>query len=202
MMGVVAGQAAVDRSVELLRGACAAEGMPVVVAAIDGIGGAGKSTLAARIAHLLERVSVIHTDDFASWEDPVGWWPRLLSQVLRPLADGRPARYQRYDWERQALAEWHEVPVTDYLLIEGVGSSRREFRPYLAVSVWVATGREECLQRGLARDGAQARDLWVAWQAAEDDYIADHEPERAADLIVSGENGSPWEGPQRPDKSV
>jgi hypothetical protein len=59
------------------------------------------------------------------------------------------------------------------------------------VKVWVVTSREECLRRGLARDGQDAADAWREWQAAEDKYVARDLPEQNADLIVSGENGQP-----------
>ena len=176
--------------------------MAVVAVAVDGCGGAGKSTLAARIAAEINDTTVIHTDDFASWDNPVDWWPRLLEQVLQPLAEGRPARYQRYDWEAAELAEWHDVPSTGYLLIEGVTSSRREFRPYLAATIWVEATREIRLQRGLERDGVEARELWLGWQAAEDAYVQRDQPAAAANLIITGEGGAPWTGPERPDECI
>ena len=65
------------------------------VVAIDGAGGAGKSTLAARVAEGLD-AQIICTDDFASWEEPLEWWPRLIEQVLDPLGRNQPGRYQRF----------------------------------------------------------------------------------------------------------
>jgi 2-phosphoglycerate kinase len=44
----------------------AAAGMPTKIIAIDGPGGAGKSSLAALLAHELGSAPVLHTDDFAS----------------------------------------------------------------------------------------------------------------------------------------
>jgi len=42
--------------------------------------------------------------------------------------------------------------VTDQLILEGVGSSRTEFRKYLGLSIFVETPREICISRGVARD--------------------------------------------------
>jgi uridine kinase len=173
--------------------------MGTVVLAIDGLGGAGKSTLAARVSEQLDGAPIVHIDDFETADDWLNGWPRLLEQVLQPLADGRAARFQRYDWDRARLAEWHELPAAGLLLLEGVGSSRREFRAYLGASVWVATSQSERLRRGLERDGTEARAQWLRWQAAEDAYLARDHPDRFADLIVSGEHGEPWRGPGRPD---
>jgi len=156
-----------------------------LIVGIDGCGGAGKSTLAAQLATLLPGSPVIHTDDFASWDNPLNWWPRLIEQVLEPLHRREPARYQRFDWDRRELAEWHDVTAT-IVILEGVSATRREFRPYLALSIFVTCPREIRLQRGLARDGEEAVGLWHEWMRQEDLYVADHKPEERADYIVSG----------------
>ncbi|HEU5213167.1 MAG TPA: hypothetical protein VFU10_10390 [Gaiellaceae bacterium] len=67
------------------------------IVAVDGLGGAGKTTLAERLAADLD-APVVHTDDFASWDDPVDWWPVLLEQVLEPLAVGQAARFTPTSW--------------------------------------------------------------------------------------------------------
>jgi uridine kinase len=155
------------------------------VVAIDGPGGAGKSVLAAKVAAALN-AQVVCTDDFASWERPLEWWPRLIEQVLGPLSRNQPGRYQRSDWDTRQLAEWHDVPVAPFLVLEGVTSSRAAFAPYLAFKVWVETPREERLRRGLGRDGQDALELWHEWMAREDAYIADERPDEHADLVVRG----------------
>ena len=160
--------------------------MPVRVTAIDGPGGAGKSSLAARIAAALGNAPVVHTDDFASWEQPLDWWPRLLEQVLVPLAAGENACYQRYDWSKRRLQEWIEVPRGPYVVIEGISSSRRAFRPYLSFSIWVDTPRATRLARGLDRDGESMRLQWEQWMTDEDRYVELEAPDQHADLIVCG----------------
>ena len=155
------------------------------VIAIDGPGGAGKSTLAAPVAKALD-ARVICTDDFVSWEEPLEWWPRVIEQVLEPLSRNRPGRYQRSDWDTRQLAEWHDVPIAPFLVLEGVSASREAFAPDLALRVWVSTPRQERLRRGLGRDGPDALDQWRKWMASEDDYVAVERPDKRADLIVSG----------------
>lgn len=166
-------------------------GLPCRVLAIDGLGGAGKSTLAASAATEMGGVPIVPTDDFASWEHPLDWWERLVDQVLRPLSERRPVRYQRFDWDRNVLAEWREVPASTYLILEGVSASRNAFRPYLSAAVWVETDRTERLRRGLARDGTSALGPWEEWMASEDEYVACERPHERADLVISGEGGPP-----------
>ena len=174
---------------ESARGSRAPLGMKTKIIAIDGAGGAGKTTLAAKLSAALGDAPIIHQDDFASWDNPLNWWPRLIKQVLKPLSKNQTAHYARYDWGgARRLAEWREVQPCEYLILEGVSASREVFRPYLAFSVWVETPRVERLRRGLARDGEDARELWNKWMAEEDKYISREQPQERADAIVNGIN--------------
>lgn len=170
----------------LVRESIPPEEMSTRVVAIDGLGGAGKSTLATRLGAEIG-APVIHTDDFASWDTPLAWWPRMLEQVLLPLSRNETARFQRYDWEARALAEWHDVAPAPIVIVEGVSSSRTEFRRYLSFAVWVNTPRATRLERGLERDGEGARELWDEWMRAEDAWVAADSPAECADLVLAGD---------------
>lgn len=153
--------------------------------AIDGPGGAGKSTYAARLAEACD-AQVVHTDDFASWDNPIHWWPRLEEQVLRPIAANQAARYQRYDWNRRTFAEWHTVAPGGVLILEGVSSARAAVRDRLSFSVWIETPRQIRLLRGLARDGNDAEKLWERWMSDEDAHFATDRTREHADAVVFG----------------
>jgi uridine kinase len=159
---------------------------PVRLVAIDGPGGAGKSTFADRLAAALGSAQVIHTDDFATWETPLDWFARLGGQVVDPLEAGHPGRYQRYDWVRRELAEWHDVPVAPVVILEGVGSARAAVASRLAFAVWIETPADLRLARGIERDGEESREFWDSWIEGEiAHYAADRTRDRA-DLIVDG----------------
>ena len=170
---------------KLVSAAMSPVGMTTTVLAIDGYGGAGKSTLAGRLADEFT-ATVVHTDDFAAWDNPIDWWPRLLDQVLTPLGRNEKARYQRYDWTSRSLAEWHEIKPGGMVVVEGVSSSRAEFRPFLAGAIWIETPAELRLRRGLERDGEMARDQWLEWMAAERQWGEASEPWATADLVLPG----------------
>jgi len=110
----------------------------------------------------------------------------LLEQVLKPLSQNEAACYQRYDWTTKRLAEWHEIQPTEYLILEGVSSSRQAFRPYLTLTIWIETPRVERLRRGLERDDEGARAQWGIWMAHEDEYIVCEHPEQTADVVIDG----------------
>jgi len=191
MVGPLIGRYRVVMVVEEIAARVAA-GVPRLgrtrLVAVDGPGGAGKSTLAARIAEACGAL-VVHTDDFASWDDQLEWWPRLEAQVLKPLSNDRCGRYQRYDWDRREFAEWHEVAAGGVVILEGVSSARAEVRSRLSLAIWVETPRDVRLTRGLDRDGPAARKLWDKWMAAEDAHFAANHTRDHADLIVSGVAG-------------
>ena len=74
-----------------------AAGTGIRLIGVDGPSGAGKSVLAARLA-ARSSAPVVAIDDFVSWSDFAGWWPRFDRQVLTPLLSGADARYQVRDW--------------------------------------------------------------------------------------------------------
>lgn len=162
-------------------------GMTTKIIAIDGAGGAGKSTLAALLAKELGGAQVLHTDDFASWDNRLSWWPRLIKDVLEPLARNGPARYRRTDWGNPNHQEWGAVTPATFVILEGVSASREAFQPFLTYSIWVDAPRELRLKRGLDRDGEKARAQWEQWMAEEDDYVNREQPARRADLVLPGD---------------
>jgi len=154
--------------------------------AVDGPGGAGKTFFAARLAAALGNVPVVPTDDFATGQPGDEWFPRLRAEVVEPLLRDAVGRYRRYDWTAKRLAEWHEVPPAPAVVIEGVTSARREMADVLAFAVYVEAPRAVRLERGLARDGEEARPRWERWMAEEDAHFSADGTRARCDLVVDG----------------
>lgn len=160
---------------------------PVRLIGVDGCGGAGKTTFAARLSRAASGVPVVHTDDFASHDNPLDWGSRFREQVVVPLLAGRPAAFRPYDWvARRFVDDEVTVPPGDLVVIEGVGATRRAWRDDLALRVWVDSPRELRLRRGIERDGEQTREFWETWVVEEDAYVAAESPQRHAELVVDG----------------
>ncbi|NIJ09989.1 energy-coupling factor transporter ATP-binding protein EcfA2 [Saccharomonospora amisosensis] len=168
----------------------------VRVLAIDGPSGAGKSTLARDVVCVLRTsgvtVAMVSTDDFATWDVPVAWWPRLVDGVLEPFAAGRACGYRRMDWTGGVprLGEWVRVPVPDVLVLEGVSAGRASVRRRLSALCWVGGPRPaERLERAVARDGESARSRLRDWQRFEHGWFAvdrtAHNADRAIGLVQS-----------------
>lgn len=165
--------------------------------AVDGPSGAGKSTLAARIVAGLRargcRTELVSTDAFATWDDPVSWWPRLVDGVLKPLGDGVEGAYRRMDWTSGAPrpGELVRVLVPDVLVLEGVSCGRASVRPLLSHLCWLSGGSEEArLARAVARDGEPARADLGRWQRFERGWFAVDGTAAAADTRLSSETES------------
>jgi uridine kinase len=166
---------------------------------IDGLGGAGKSTFAQRLAGALADATIVHGDDFYGPEerDWRSWTPRegyeryfdhrrLERQLLQPLRAGRSARFQRYDWERRSLDDWVEVRPAGVVIVEGVYVMRPRLRRYWDLAVFIRTSRE-VRQRRLHARGENDPGWIERWAAAEDYYAQVHQPEASADFVVGGE---------------
>ena len=170
---------------------------PVRIIGIDGCGGAGKTTFARRlVAAANNQWPVVHTDDFATHDEPLEWWPRMLEHVIEPLLRKEPATFRPYDWVQRRPGEPTTITPSDVIVIEGVGATRGAWRGRLAVSIWVDTDSDLRLRRGLERDGDELADFWRDWRLAEDRYVADEQPQGLADLVVSGDPTDPLD-PER-----
>ncbi|WP_106185202.1 uridine kinase family protein [Umezawaea tangerina] len=154
--------------------------------AVDGPSGAGKSTVARTLALELGAL-VVPTDHFATWDDPVSWWPRLVEGVLDPLARGETGRYRRTDWTDgwPKPGDWLTVDPPEVLIVEGVSSARRSIAPRLDLAVWVDGPDEtERLERAVRRDGERSRAHLRRWQEFERGWFAVDDTRSRADRIV------------------
>jgi uridine kinase len=166
---------------------------------IEGLGGAGKSTLAEAVARERRDVTVVHGDDFYGPEarDWQSWTPqqgyeryfdhaRLEEQLLRPLRSGRVARFQRYDWPSNTLDDWVDVLPQGMVIVEGVYLLRPRLRAYWDLAIYVDAPRELRQRRMYAR--GEHDNGWIdRWAAAEDYYESVERPRDFADLVVAGD---------------
>lgn len=162
----------------------------VTMVAIDGPSGAGKSTIARVLAgELRERVStlLISTDDFATWDEPVSWWPRFADGVLTPFAEGRDGGYRRVDWSRgePELGEFVAVSPPRVLIFEGVSAGRSSVSEFLSRLLWIeGPGEAERLERAVARDGEGSREHLRDWQNFERGWFPVDKTAKRADSPI------------------
>jgi hypothetical protein len=169
---------------------------PTRLIGVDGFAGSGKTTFAAHLSAALsarpEDAPVVHLDDLATHEQFFDWTDRLRSEVLEPLAAGRPVRHRVYDWTLRRFAASRELAAAPpFLLLEGVGAGRRAVRPYLAAVVWMELDALTARARGEDRDGPDLSDFWSHWFMEQSTHFQ-HDPTRPfANFLVDGATGEP-----------
>ena len=141
-----------------------------------------------RYAAALSDSAIVPTDAFLDgWAEPRSIWPALRSQVLEPLAAGRPGAYRRYDWTLRRFGdETIPVAVPAVLIVEGVTSACRDVRAELSLSVFVTGDAAVRTARTLARDGADIAPALRNWQSAETMYFQAERTADMADVVVDG----------------
>ncbi|WP_143690280.1 uridine kinase family protein [Williamsia sterculiae] len=144
------------------------------IVAIDGPSGSGKSTFADLLMAELDArgtaATLIRTDEFATWDNPVAWWPELESTILRDFTRRRDHRYRPRVWVDgepevgpPVWRRWQPL-----LIIEGVSSARRRMADRLTYALWLDGGTAaERLERAVARDGEACREHLRRWQQFE-----------------------------------
>lgn len=159
---------------------------PVVV--IDGRSGAGKSSLAARVARawpLSTPVQVLALDSiYPGWDGLERGAEIARENVLRPHGRGMIGIWRRWDWEREQEAEAHAVDPALGLIVEGCGALTPASAGLADVTVWVDGPRGSRRSRALQRDGDGFRSHWDMWAAQEDAHITRHDPQRLAQITV------------------
>ena len=151
---------------------------------LDGPAGSGKTTLAAELARPGTGTHVVHTDELLQGWGGLSGLAASVEAMLRPLAEGRPGAWRRWDWHAGGWAETHDVAPVPLLVVEGTGSWSPAVADLVTVLVWVEAPSDERLRRGLARDGEHMRPQWEQWRREEDELHARLGTRGRADVVV------------------
>jgi uridine kinase len=174
-----------------------------LVIAIDGRGGAGKSSLARALVARLARSAHIEHDWFhlpkAQVVDAHRFdHARLISEVIVPFRSGTSKlSFRRYNWGYLADKPdgFHDDLTTiedkEILIIEGCETLHKSLVCHLDLSIWVDTPPQVALERGIRRDIDEYKldpdsvnAAWREWSVWESESLARDDRRARADLMI------------------
>lgn len=180
--------AQLSEATERIRSAVRAVSASNPVVVIDGRSGAGKSSLAARLARawpLRTPVQLLGLDSvYPGWDGLEQGGEIVRERVLVPHGRGFIGTWRRWDWGHDEEAEAHAVDPALGLIVEGCGALTTASARLADVTVWVDGPAETRRRRAIARDGETFRAHWDMWSAQEEAHIARHDPAALAGISV------------------
>ena len=93
--------------------------------------------------------------------------------------------------------DWVTIDLGGVVIIDGGTAARREFSGHYDLRIWLASPRDTRVSRLMARGDTSGAEI-KRWLPSEDRYIASHNPEARAHLVIdtianiSTENGCGW----------
>ena len=178
-----------DELVGRLRAAAGAVAVGPRIVAVDGRGGAGKSTLVERLRARVPASAVVHTDDVAWHHSFFDWAGVLAEHVLEPLRRGEAVDFRPPPWAARDRPGSIAVPAgLDTVWVEGTGVVRAELAPLLDASAWVQVDRRDAARRLLERDGDAPEQLRHVeeWLREEHPFLLRERPWERATLVLAG----------------
>lgn len=166
------------------------KGVAQPIIAIDGPAGGGKTTLARNLALALAAslsTTVIHMDDlYDGWDSALDEnFSSVLSNIVGLHKKSQNISYSRYNWSEAKFDEAKEVPHSDLLILEGVGSGQSSIRSSLAALIWIDISDSQGLARVIARDGESIRVPMEKWLTLQEQHFHLEGTQNAADFILT-----------------
>lgn len=152
---------------------------------IDGRSGAGKTTLARRIAELAGARLVSLDEFYEGWSGLAGA-TAVTARLIAAHARGSVGRYRRWDWERDEYsARETTVDPSVPLVIEGCGALSADAANDASTTVWIDGDAAVRKDLALRRDGESFAPYWEMWAEQEEEHIRRHAPQSLAQLSFS-----------------
>lgn len=170
--------------------------------AIDGGGGAGKTTFATCLQKEIAGSFIVKIDDFyrppqlrtplqsTKIINPNFDWDRFRTLVLEAVKNDAGIRYQLYDFAAGTLSgEIIHVPPDATIIVEGVWSLQQAFIDFYDYRIWLEAPAATRLERGVLREGEEMRQVWEQeWIPIDEHYQKTYKPQLKADCVIDSVN--------------
>ena len=186
----------VARAIQLQK-----EGRSPVVIAIDGMAGAGKTTLSALLAQRLD-APVIHMDDFflpqgfrtpERLRTPGGnvYYERFREEVSPYLRCGQPFAYRIFDAHAHRFTGTRLMEVKPFVIVEGSYSQHPEIGDVYDLRVFCKVSAAEQMRRVRERAPERADMFAAMWIPMENRYFEACDIEENSDIVVTSGPADP-----------
>lgn len=161
--------------------------------AIDGMSGAGKTTLAEQLAERLD-ANVFHMDDFFLRPEQrteersreIGGnvdYERFHNEILIPLLNEESIYYQKYSCKEQKLMEKIMIPKKSVTIIEGAYSLHPYFQNPYDIRIFLSIDETLQIERIRKRNGEMMLERFQSeWIPKENAYIEVFHIQESCDL--------------------
>jgi uridine kinase len=169
----------------------------VVVVAISGHGGAGKSTLADKLAQQFSvaesqivRVDGLHAKNYMQKKGifELHDWTTIMDILMHARTNNRLEYLKRNDKEEESVVD---VPRPQLVILEGIRLIRPEVLPYVDMSVWIDCPLDVATERAVKRNRQQGDSeaeiaLWYSkWVPESKSYIEQVAPRDIVSFVYS-----------------
>lgn len=158
----------------------------VLVIAVDGPSGSGKSRLARRIGKALGPYTLVRMDHVVSGWDGLEESVRAIRPILEQLRSGSATSYRMWSWERGTWGDELFRPAAPTIALEGCGSGALALADLVDYLVWVGAPETVRHARAMARDGDAYDGHWTQWARQETEHYAQNRTRERADLRLDG----------------
>ena len=188
-----------EKTVEKIEAAVAAiSGKDRILVAIDGSCASGKSTLADKLAQVMD-CNLFRVDDFFLRPEQrtrerlaeVGGnvdYERFYREVLKPLKTGNAFSYRPFDCRTGLLAEPVEVQPKQINIIEGSYSQHPYFGEVYDLKVFLTVSPDVRTQRIHRRPPMLRKKFFEEWIPMEQRYFDAFSIPQKADLVAMPED--------------
>jgi len=182
-----------------------------VIIAIDGMAGAGKSTLATQLQEIFPKTDVIHMDHFylpkalrtkERMAEPGGHMDteRFSDEVALPIWKGLVPHYRVFDCATQSFTETLTcAPDAELCIVEGTYATHPNIPDIYDLRIFVEADGAICMDRIKKRASSdwEVEMFQKEWIPAEQRYFASYMTRELSDLVYDGSSPADtnWQPP-------